>query len=97
MKSYKQWKILSENYNFNPHIDGQALSPHNISGSEVQIRHLARHLRTSFGLDPSFKDHPQIAKAIELLDQAADIIGHDMSGEDRNRPHQFHGTPNASA
>ena len=80
MKTFKEW-------NYQPTIDGPALDPHTISGAEVQIRTLARNIRSSFVYMPNSKwaDYrDQIFKACEMLDQAANTIGDNMSGEIRN-------------
>jgi hypothetical protein len=91
MKKFKEWQIENENYSYSQHIDGPPLEPHTISGAEVQIRQLARNIRTTFNLDERWKQHhQQILKATELLDQAANAIGEAMSGEERNTPHQYY-------
>ncbi len=88
IQSLQQWMEL----NFSQQIDGPALTPKNISGAEIQIRGLARNLRTTFLLDdPNFASHTeQIKEAISLLEKAADVIGRDMSGDVRSQPHKYH-------
>jgi hypothetical protein len=86
MKTFSQW---SENCNYNPSIDGPPLDPHTIAGTEVQIRTLARNIRSSFVHRPNnrWKNYrDQIFKATELLDQAANSIGENMDGQNRNTP-----------
>lgn len=90
MKKFEDWKVIRENVTFNPNIDGEPLNPKTIAGAEVQIRTLARNIRTSFGLDKSFgNNHQSIHKAAELIDQAANIIGNDMDGDLRNQSHGY--------
>jgi len=90
MKKFKQWRI-EEGYSYTPSIDGPALQPHTISGAEVQIRQLASNIRTTFNLDERWKEHhTQILQATKLLDDAANMIGNVMSGEERNTPHKYH-------
>lgn len=95
MKKFKQYRIENENYNYAPSIDGPALEPHTINGAEMQIRQLARNIRTTFNLDERWKPyHAQILQATKLLDEAANTIGNIMSGEERNTPHRFYNDPN---
>jgi hypothetical protein len=88
-KNFYHW--LQE-VSYNQSIDGPPLQPHTISGAEVQIRQLASNIRTTFNLDPQWKDHQQqILKATQLLDQAADMLDDgSMGGDLRNAPHKYH-------
>jgi len=76
----------NESYNYNPSIDGPPLEPHTISGAEVQIRQLATNIRTTFGLDPKWKDYQQqFQQATALLEKAASLLDDGtMSGDLRN-------------
>lgn len=95
MKKFKQYQIENENYSYTQSIDGPPLEPHTISGAEVQIRQLAKNIRTTFNLDERWKQyHAQILQATRLLDEAANTIGNIMSGEERNSPHRFYHDPN---
>jgi hypothetical protein len=81
-------KTFKEYFNYQPAIDGPALDPSTISGSEVQIRTLARNIRSSFVHLPNspwidFRD--QILKACEILEQAVNIVGNNMDGELRGK------------
>lgn len=95
MNKFKQWRIENESYAYTPSIDGPPLEPHTISGAEVQIRQLATNIRTTFNLDERWKQHhQQILQATKMLDEAANMIGNIMSGEERNTPHRFYHDPN---
>lgn len=89
-KTFYNW--LQE-VSYNQSIDGPPLMPKSISGAEVQIRTLASNIRTTFNLDPQWKEYQQqILKATELLDQAADMLDESgkMSGDLRNAAHKYH-------
>ena len=91
MKKYDEWRINEEGYAYNSSVDGPPLEPHTIHGAENQIRTLARNIRTTFGLDPKWQQYKQqILKATQQLDEAANILGEEMSGDERNDPHQYH-------
>lgn len=84
MKTFKEW---NEQIIYQPTIDGPPLDPHTISGTEVQIRTLASHIRSNFIHIPNSKwmDYKnQILTACEMLDRAANTIGANMDGELRN-------------
>ena len=83
MKTYKEWNEQV----YQPTIDGAPLDPRTIAGAEVQIRTLALRIRSNFVHIPNsqWSDYRnQILKATELMDQAANTIGENMSGELRN-------------
>ena len=87
MKSFKEW----QDYSYTQSIDGPPLDPHTISGAEVQIKQLARNIRSSFNVDERWKQYQrQISQATEMLEQAADLLGKIMSSEERNTPHKYH-------
>ena len=97
MKNFQEWlktnTPLHEYYGtYEPSLDGPPLLPHTISGAEIQIRHLASNIRTTFGIDPRWQDHKQrIHKVMELLDKAAGLLDDGtMNGEMRNTPHKYH-------
>ena len=94
MKNFFEWAARLNEMNYDQKLDGPPLMPHHISGAENQIRTLARNLRTTFNLDPEFQaHHEQIFKAAQLLDQAADIIGDTMLGDQahfRGKTHKFY-------
>ena len=92
MKRLNDW-LLSKNINENVIValDGEPLKPRTISGAERQIRQLALEIRTTFGLDERFKNHPGIQACSKLLEQAASVLDDgSLSGEERNAPHRFH-------
>jgi hypothetical protein len=87
MKTFYQF---TENDIYRPSIDGPALEPTTIAGAEHQIQSLATQIRTTFGIDPSFKEfNQQIQQATKLLEQAANLLGNNMSGEQRATPHKW--------
>lgn len=91
MKKFNEF-LTEAGFPYRASIDGPPLNPHTISGAENQIRELARQIRTTFGIDERWRVHkPQIVQACSILDKAADIIGSNMSDEERMLPHKFHG------
>jgi hypothetical protein len=89
MKHFNEWRIEEAGYLYSQSIDGPPLEPTSISGAENQIRTLARNIRTSFNFDPRWKKfQDQILSATKHLDDGANMLGKNMSREERNQPHQ---------
>lgn len=84
MKKFKEWTET-----FNQNIDGPPLTPDTIMGAENQLKALARNIRTTFLLDPRFKNNPGILEATNLIDKAADVIGNDVDGSLRQTKYQI--------